>query len=477
MLRVAVPSRSLYLGNPFYPDGGGTQVGLFDGLTSFTREMELRPALALSWSAVSETEWDFVLREGVTFHNGVPFGPDAVKYTIDVLKSDLGQTYPAGQSVVNIVDVVEMAPNRIRIVTQAPDPILPRRLSNVMIVEPSTWEALGADGFARSPVGTGPYVVTDWGVTSGVARLSEYEESWRATGEVSDVEMTIIGDATARKLALLSDQVDIAVIIDPDSVENLESEGFTVLAMPSPFVLGIALRQTAPAPSPLQDQRVRQALNYAVNKDAIVEVVLAGRTVAAGQPAAPSVVGHNPSILPYPHDPDSARQLLTEAGYPDGFSLTMGVFTGTIPGDALIFQLVASDLAAVGVEANLRALPFPDFMRRLYSGEWDDIDAFSLNLQGARLGDATEPVIEMSCAMPTAFFCDPELTPLLERVGSEMNLDVRTSELQNLMERLHNKAPMIWISNHVSLIGLSDRVTNYKASSTGIIFEEVRLSR
>ena len=172
------------------------------------------------------------------------------------------------------------------------------------------------------------------------------------------MEFVELPEAAVRTQALLSRDVDLA-LVEIEELDRLESRGYPVVAAPSMSVMSLALITERTTPGPLQDRRVRQALNYAVDQETIARTLLRGYGRAAGQPAPAISFGHDPDLAPYPYDPPRARQLLAEAGYPQGFAMTADIQINAFPAESLIYQSMAHYLRQVGVDITLRLITVP----------------------------------------------------------------------------------------------------------------------
>jgi peptide/nickel transport system substrate-binding protein len=166
----------------------------------------------------------------VRFSNGEAFSADTVVAVFRYLKQSRIETQFASNEARAISDVVKVDDLTIEITTQAPDPILDRRLSLIFMVPEGAWRDLGPDSFSRQPIGTGPFQLTDWGMSKGKYFLDRYKESWRGRGPVARLEMQIVQDSTARVQALVSGRVDLAFGIGLDALDDLRARGLTVLA-------------------------------------------------------------------------------------------------------------------------------------------------------------------------------------------------------------------------------------------------------
>jgi peptide/nickel transport system substrate-binding protein len=476
-LRVAVPTPSLSLGHPYMRDAGsGTKPVIFDALTEMTREGQLKPALALSWSLESPLVWRFRLRPGVVFQNGEPFDAETVVHNIAYLKSPAAAGFQVTPDIAGVTAARKIDALTVDILTAAPDPLLPKRMSLVWLVPPKAWDKLGPEAFARTPSGTGAYRIVEWGPGAAAMRFEAFDQSWRKPRSIRRVDVRLIGEGPARLQALLADQVDLAVNLAPDDVAVLKEAGYQVAAVPGPYVLALALRSVRDDASPLKDKRVRQAMLYAIDRAAIVREILGGLVTVPSQLAPPGVIGYNDALAPYPYDPAKARALLIEAGYPTGFAVAISVFGGMAPADRVIFQKAAQDLGAVGIRVALRPLAFPDFMRRLNTGEWDGVDGFSLMFRANEFFDAARPLEEASCAFRHPFFCDAASNALLTASATEMDPGKRAALLHEVMARYHDLVPALPLTGYSSLMGLSPRVREYRSRTDSIVYEEMSLT-
>jgi peptide/nickel transport system substrate-binding protein len=476
VLRVAVPTPSTNFAHPYMRDAGsGTKPVIFDALTVMSRDGVLNPALALSWNLQSPTVWRFQLRPGVEFQNGEPFNADTVVHNLTYLRTPAAAGFQITPDIALITGVRKIDELTVDILTATPDPLLPQRMGLVWMVPPRAWDTLGLEAFSKSPIGTGAYQLLDWGPGAAAMKLKKFPGSWRTPAAIPDIQVNVIADGPTRLQALMANQVDVAVNLAPDDLSILARAGFAVHQGPGPYVLSIALRTTQPGLSPLKDVRVRQALQQAIDREAIARDLLAGTAQVPSQMVPPGVNGFNPTLKPIAYDPARAKALLAEAGYLNGFKVVFSVFGGAAPADRTIFQKVAQDLAAIGVQVDLRPIAFPDFMRRLGSGDWDGVDGFSLMLRSNEFSDAVRPLEEASCAFRQPFFCDPEISRMITATNTEMNPAKRTKMLQDIMVRMHDQVPVLLVSGYTSIMGLSPRVRNFRARTDSIVYEEMSL--
>ncbi len=464
------------LGNPFGGSGQPASMvwsALYDGLTEFTVDGQMRGALATSWEALDPIRWRFTLREGVTFHNGRPFDASAVVGTFNYLLSDAGR----GQLVASRLNMIDrvIADSEFSVIFETKEPyaILPKRLSLVMIVDPVRWNTEGVQAYAQEPTGTGPYRLEQWGAGGSHIVLSATNSTWRETGSVERVELLTLTDPASRLQALMSGAVDVAWNLDPDSIPLVESNNFRTSTVPLPNVLAVALRTEGNSNSPLQDLRVRQALNIAIDKEAMADLILGGLVSPASQGALPGTVGYDEEIRGYEYNPDRARSLLTEAGYKDGFDLLIEVTARLLPGDQLIFQKMAADLSSVGVRVTLRDIQLANFIRKYTSNQWGEVDAFSMTWNSAPMYDAIRPFEYYSCLKANPFFCEPRIANRIVVSNAIMDPIERERELKGIMSEMVDLAPAIFLTGTAYVVGLSNRIENLPADGMGIRYGEV----
>ncbi|MEQ9444760.1 MAG: ABC transporter substrate-binding protein, partial [Rhodospirillaceae bacterium] len=380
---------------------------LYDPLTFVSADGDLIPWLATAWQQTSPTTWTFTLRDEVLFSNGVRFDARAVVSAVDFLTSPDGRATPVGRDLETLASARVLSPLSVELTTHAPDPLLPRRLWLLRIVEPGQWREKGPEQFGRDPVGTGPFTLAEAGAATGVLRKAP--ASWRQVS-FDGVEIVSITEASSRRFALETGRVDVAMnALSPDEFEALELAGGSVSTERIPAVVSMIFNTVRD--TPFRDQRVRQAVTLAVDRETLVAILLGGKTVVPGQPATRGMFGYNPDINPLPFDPDKAKALLTEAGYEDGFAFVMEMPSATVLYvDA--FQKVASDLRAIGVDMAVRQLPPVVFLDRIQTGAWEG-DAFAWPFFSP-ITDALYPLRYHSCLWHAPWYCDQTASAEIE---------------------------------------------------------------
>jgi peptide/nickel transport system substrate-binding protein len=478
-LRFGAKGLPVSLGNPYAANGSpGTFVwsAMYDGLTRLDKDGAIAPALATAWKNVAPTAWQFTLRRGVAFSNGEPFTADAVVAALAWLRTLDGARTVVGNEIRGVTGAEAVDDATVIVRTARPDPILPARLSSVMIVAPAAWRELGPDAFARSPAGTGPFAVKDWG-GGAKATLAANPESWRRP-KVDRLIVVNLPDNATRMQALLSGQVEIAGNVDVEDLDTLEAANMIAAVAPGMSTMSIAFRQEGGGHPALKDVRVRQAINYAVDKDTLNKALLRGLGPASGQPAARGVTGHNPDVRPYPFDLAKAKALMAEAGYGDGFPMRIDVMVDRSPADRAIFQSVAAALGKIGIAVELRTVTVGAWMDAYLSGAWDkETDAFILSFNAAPYNDVARPLEIYSCLRPNGFTCDRALTAKIVAANEEMEPAKRLNRLGELAQLFHDAAPALYLTELFDIFALSRKVEGFALANRVPVYETIAIRK
>ena len=449
---------------------------IHDMLTYVSTDGTLQPGLAVGWEVTGPTTWIIKLRPDVRFSNGRAVTAEAITKNIAYLQSPEARRYVISAEVRTIKSATAIDDLTLEIETIAPDVLLPRRFGTIPMPEPYLYEELGPDAFSQAPIGTGSYVVEDWRLSAQRPLLVANWDSWRAPVEIDRVDMRIVKDAPMQVQALLSGQIDIGYNFGIVEIEQLEAMGFRVEVRPGGQTMSLALSNRDPD-SPFSDQRVRQALNYAVNKQEIADIIMMGTTQPAGQPGIKTMTGYNPNVGPYPYDPDKARALLAEAGYAEGLSFRAEVLIGGVVEATTMYQKVAQDLAQVGVDVEVQPLQGPQWIRKYFSGEWEEADAISATWNSASYWDVIRAIEIFSCKKPGAFFCEPDLMPAINGSHGIFNPVERDRVLQDLSKTMHDLAPAIFLIQLVDIVAVSDRYGPLPYRHKQLAVDQLRLAR
>ncbi|MBI4253523.1 MAG: hypothetical protein HY616_00480, partial [Candidatus Rokubacteria bacterium] len=271
------------------------------------RTLKPKPMLATAWRVVNDTTWEFTLRPGVRFHNGEPFNAQSVKATIDYIKDPASKShYAAYWRKVKEVQIVN--DSTVRLVTDGPWPSLIDRasLTDALMLPPKALKELGPEKLNQKPIGTGPFRFVEWKRDERLV-LERNPDYWQGPADASRVTFRFIPEFSARMAALLSGEIDIMKDVPPHALEPVERSGRAkIRSAVSSRINYLALVNLKPGP--MQDLRVRRAMNHAVNVDELIALVLKGRATRICGPLSPANVDFAP-VECYQHDPARAQAL------------------------------------------------------------------------------------------------------------------------------------------------------------------------
>jgi len=355
----------------------------YEGLVRYSKDYKIEPALATSWKQMSDTHWRFELRKGVKFHDGSPFTADDVVFSFGRIKQPQGtnQIYVSGISEVKKVD-----DHTVDFIMSGPNPILLRLIVDFRIMSKpwseknrsqniQDYKAKEETYASRNTNGTGPYLIKTWEPDKRV--VFTINKGWwdKHQTNITEVIYTPIRSDATRVSALLSGEVDLVTDLPTQDVERLRKEPkLKILDGHEVRTIFIGMDQhsnelqysNVKGKNPFKDVRVRRALNMAVDREAIRRVTMRGLSIPAGIMIAPGVHGHSKQIDIVPKfDPNGAKKLLAEAGYPDGFEFTLDCPNGRYVNDEKICQALVSMWARAGLKVRLNAMPFSTYIPKL----------------------------------------------------------------------------------------------------------------
>jgi peptide/nickel transport system substrate-binding protein len=355
----------------------------FDTLVSVDADGRLIPGLAVSWRAIDPTTWEFHLRRDVRFHDGSPFTAVDVVFSLDrpaTLKNSPGPFTGYTKQIVakEIVD-----PYTVRLKTARPYGPLALDMSTIFIVSKKAAEHATTDDFnsGRALIGTGPYRFVSFRRGDRI-ELRRNDDYWGEKSDWERVSLRIITSPAPRIAALLAGDVDAIESVPTADQARLKNDArFRVEQKISWRTIFWTLDQSDKTPAdvtdvdgrplphnPLRDVRVRLAISKAINRDALVAHTMEGMAMPAANIVAPGVFGYNAQLRPEPYDPEGAKRLLREAGYPNGFALTLHGPNNRYINDAQVVQTVAQFLNRVGIRAKVDTMPLSVYFGKARKG-------------------------------------------------------------------------------------------------------------
>jgi ABC-type transport system substrate-binding protein len=431
-------------------------------LVKFDARLNLQPDLATEWTQSPDgLTWTFTLRRGVKFHDGTPFNAEAVKYNFDRF---LGPEKPLRTTlhtpVIKSVDVVDEYTVRFNL--KVPFAFFLNNLAHSAsgIVSPTAHRKWGRD-LTLHPVGTGPFKFVEW-VRGDHITLIRNDEYWDGMPRLDKVVIKTVREDSARVMGLEAGDYDLIVRIPPEEVPRLKREGRVQLyAEQSNRALYFGFNVTK---KPFDDVRVRQALNYAVNKDSIVQNIYQGLAMVIPTIVGPLNLGYA-RVKGYPFDPAKAKSLLAEAGYPNGFKTTLWTPKGRYLKDYELAQAVQQQLQAVGVEAKLETFEWAAYLSTLRRPK-DEAkqDMFLMGISPST-GEARWGMVPMAgCpemrpgVMNYGFYCFSAFDQLIDNAVASTSAKDRDEYLRKAQEFLVREPVAIYILATKETVGMSPKV-------------------
>ena len=426
---------------------------LYDPLVKRSADLSFGPGLATGWENVDEVTWRFALREGVTFHNGNAFTAADVVFTVNKARESIRPDLVA-----NIAEITAIDDLTIEIKTPKPYAVLPNDLAELLILDEEYTTATGDEAMDLQPMGTGPYKLGEW-IKEEKLTLEAFDAYWGGVPRIKNVTFRPITNPATRTAALLTGEVDVIQDLAVRDVERVKSEeNIDVLTRPSLLnvVLAMDMRAESPTiegPNPMTDQRVRQAIAQAIDVDAINKIVMNGLASPSTQYVPSSHIGYVDGMNfreMYPHDVEKSKALLAEAGFPDGFTLTLDATNDRYVNDAQIAQALASMLAQAGITLELNIMPKSNFWG--YIRVPTESSSFIMSGWDVPAGDAgsmygalfyTRGVKDGYGQVNRGSYSNPAMDALVDKADATPSLEQRDLYLQEATKILMADIPMI----------------------------------
>ena len=377
---------------------------IFDRLVQTDDKQRLHPGLALSWKPLNDTTWEFKLRQGVKFHDGSPFTADDVLFTferapnVEASPSSFA-LYTKGKTLKRIDD------HTIHITTERPYPLMPNDVAIINIISKKHGEGAKTADYnsGKAAIGTGPYKFVEW-VPGDRLVIEKNPDYWGEKAAFDHVVIKPISSGPTRVAALLAGDVEMIDLVPTADITRLKTDPKVVLSQgvsnrviylhldhdrdDTPFVTGTGGK------NPLKDVRVRKAISKAINRPAIVEKVMEGIAIPAGQLLPEGFFGVSPDLKAEAYDPEGAKNLLADAGWGGGFGITIHGPNDRYINDAKIAQAIGQMLTRIGIETKVETMPKSVYFSRASRGGPNKTPEFSFILVGwgSGTGEASSPL-------------------------------------------------------------------------------------
>ncbi len=429
--------------------GYNVTLHIYDPLFMRNDTGKIIPMLATGYKIINPTTWEFILRTGVKFHNGEPFDAAAVKFTLDraLLKDS-----PSNYLVDGVKDVRIVDPRTVQVTTADPMPLLLPNLMLLGIAPSHYYQAQGASYVATHPVGTGPYRFQSWVKDDRVTLVANHDY-WGGVPNIESLVFRLIPDPAARVAAFRSGEADIITDFAPDLVSSIANDP-RIKADVTTGTRSINIMLDT-GTGPLRDKLVRQALNYAVDKDAIVKNILGGFGTVESTLVPAAYLGFSPLLRPYAYDPAKARALLAQAGYPNGFDIVFQSPRGRYLADAQVSQAVVGYLKAVGVNADLKYYEWGNFVNMYFKHQLGPI--FLIGSGSAAL-DAADALENVSCDVWDSWYCNQGIQAIYVKAKATLDPDRRAALYREIQSLVYDEAPIIFMYTQKGIYGVNTRL-------------------
>jgi peptide/nickel transport system substrate-binding protein len=445
---------------------------LHDGLLTRDSAMKVVPELAESWTALDPMTYEFKLRQGVTFHDGSPMTAEDVKFTFDRLVQEgamEGQTSPRKSLLGPLKEVRIVDDRTVQMILSEPWPILPAMLPFQEVVSKAHVEKVGANGMADQVNGTGPFRLVDWRKGDSVI-MERYDGYYGGAADippagqacVERVIFKVIPENASRVAALLAGDVHIIDALPTHSINQVDNNpGTHVMSVRGTRSSYIALNNQKP---PFDDVRVRHAVAHALDRQLIVDRILAGNATLIDGILSPDAFGKNTELPAYAVDPEKAKALLAEAGYPEGIDVTLDA-EGALKDTA---EAIASLLTKAGIRTKVVVGESSQLVARYRTkGEPIDGQMWLTSWGNGSLdpADIFVPTHRSADRGNASGYANTELDALLDAANTELDQAKRAGLYHQAEAMVNRDLPMVYLWVAKELYGVSDKVTGWQPSA------------
>ncbi len=436
---------------------------IYETLYDLTPEGEIVPLLATG-AEMSEDglTWTLTLRDDVVFHNGAPLTAEVVKGSMERFTDpDLAFTFAFLLNRIDEMVVIDDHTIEFRL-SDTFAPFLAHLTHNsTAIVHPDVVAEFGED-FPENPVGTGPFQLDNWqrGERLDLTRFDDY---WGELPGVSGVRFLTVPEDTTRMALVETGEAHVAVRVPPQDVARIDANpNVTVENVSGVRTIYVYFNHLM---EPFDDVRVRQAINYAVDKELIVEFVMGGAARASDAPVAPGIFGYTP-VGPYAYDPERARELLAEAGYADGLTIELWSPTGRYPQDIQVAEAIQGQLAEVGVNAEITSIDWAAYLVATAQPAADTYVPMALLGWGTVTGDADYGLYALfhSSQAPNpnrAFYSNAVVDDLLDAARTSPDPSLRQQLYADAQQIIWNDAPWLFLYSESQVVAVRDNVQGF----------------
>ncbi len=429
--------------------------------TAFDRNGRVRyePALAESWRVLDDKlTWEFKLRQGLKFDNGEDWDAEAFAFSLDWMMNEKTALTNVKLRLAPVWDRVQVVDKyTARVKTKLPFVLTPYVFTEFSPAPPRYFQQVGPQKYAETPVGLGPFRFIEW-IRGQRIVLERNPKYWRGPMQFDRLVVRPFTEDATRVAALEAGEIDIAFYVPPDSAKRLQSRGMHVEWTPLGQGMNLPLKLTIP--SPLTDIRVRQAMNFALDKKLLINEIMGGYgRILRAQMASPSSIGYNSNLVPYPYDPERAKRLLDEAGHSSGFRLDFDTSQGGYLKQLETSQFIVGEYKKIGIELNMQVTEWGAFIDKIYSPRSAPISYSGFNWY---------PVMDSLLTLPfwhssfrRKLYKDERYDQMADTANSEFDAEKRIALIQKAHAYLRDQAITVWMFESPQIFGVGKRVTGF----------------
>jgi peptide/nickel transport system substrate-binding protein len=434
-------------------------INMYDSLLHKTPTLQYEPSLATEWRAIDDTTWEFKLRKGVKFHSGDLFSAEDVKFTFErVLNPETKSPQIGNVRAVKAVKVIDE--HTVHLMTDKPFPLLLERMVFFPMLPKTYFETVGAQTFAeQAPSGTGPYKFVEW-KRDQYLRLERFEGHWRGPAPIKTFIIRVIPETATQVAELKTGGVDIVRSLPPDLMPDLKANPNTyVSTAPILRTHYVSLDMRHP---PFDKKEARQAANFAIDRQAIIEKLMGGLGKSVPTVINPMAFGYDPTTEPYGYDPKKAKDLLKQAGYPNGVDITLHTGFGTTWGRQM-GEALAEMLTEVGLRTNLKIWDPGPAWDKFFQGEGKATNGFYGSWGYYSTFDADAILHPLYHTEPGGWVGKwytrvPGLDQLIDEARSTVDREKRLATYAKIQHLVKEEAPSIFLYHQHDMLGISKRV-------------------
>jgi peptide/nickel transport system substrate-binding protein len=439
--------------------------GLFETLVAQDDTGKLIPGLASGWKNVNPTTWQFTLASGRKFSDGSPVTMQDVKFSFDrALNPDLKLGILVRLPTIAGTEVVDE--QTFNVTTKGPDPLLVKRVALVDILSKAFVEKLSLADVGLRPLGTGPYMLKEFVPNDHFTLVPNPYSPTKPFA--SEVIVQAVPELAARVSGLKTGDLDMINAVSIDQAEILKSAGYQIIAFDQGRSQGAFLFTNLPD-QPTNNKLVRQALNYAIDKETIAKSIFKGYTKPeAGQVLQATTVGYNPNVKAYPYDPAKAKDLLAQAGYPNGIKIKADISTTTVEAQPT-WLLIQSEWKAVGIDADLNPLSDGTQLLDRWYGRTQRSNLLSVTLANSPAMDADFALVwfKGNTPDPQRFYNNPAFDEPYNASVTELNEQKRVELLQKAVAAMYEDPPYLFLIEGFDLWAVRGDLLNVKPRGDG----------